>query len=156
MAKGLGSGIPIAGLVSSKNLMDRWIPESHGGTYGGNPVACAAAVATIQTIREEHLLENAARTGEVLLSGLRQLQHSHPEIRDVRGRGLMVACEMTDASGEPWTDRAKAVVRAAFEQRLLLLTCGSYENTIRWIPPLVVNASQIEEGLQKFQAALDA
>ncbi len=154
MAKGLGSGMPIAGLAARKALMDRWAPGSHGGTYGGNAVACAAAVATIQTIREERLVENAARMGEVLLSGLRQLQRSHPEIGDVRGRGLMVASEMTDPAGEPWTDRAKAVVRAAFEEGLLLLTCGSYENTVRWIPPLVVNASQLEEGLEKFERAL--
>jgi 4-aminobutyrate aminotransferase len=154
MAKGLGSGMPIAGLAARKDLMDRWIPGSHGGTYGGNAVACAAAVATIQTMREEHLVENAARMGEVLLAGLRQLQRSHPEIGDVRGRGLMVASEMTDPSGEPWTDRAKAIVRAAFDEGLLLLTCGSYENTVRWIPPLVVNASQIEDGLEKFERAL--
>ena len=154
MAKGLGSGMPIAGLAARKDLMDRWIPGSHGGTYGGNAVACAAAVATIQTMRDEHLVENAARMGEVLLAGLRQLQRSHPEIGDVRGRGLMLATEMTDPSGEPWTDRAKAVVRAAFDEGLLLLTCGSYENTVRWIPPLVVNASQIEEGLEKFERAL--
>ncbi len=154
VAKGLGSGMPIAGLATRKDLMDRWIPGSHGGTYGGNAVACAAAVATIQTMRDERLVENAARMGEVLLAGLRQLQRSHPEIGDVRGRGLMVASEMTDPSGEPWTDRAKAVVRAAFEEGLLLLTCGSYENTVRWIPPLVVNASQIEDGLERFERAL--
>jgi 4-aminobutyrate aminotransferase len=154
MAKGLGSGMPIAGLAARKDLMDRWLPGSHGGTYGGNAVACAAAVATIQTMRDEHLVENAARMGEVLRTGLRQLQRSHPEIGDVRGRGLMVASEMTDPSGEPWTDRAKAVVRAAFEEGLLLLTCGSYENTVRWIPPLVVNASQIEDGLERFERAL--
>jgi 4-aminobutyrate aminotransferase len=154
MAKGLGSGMPIAGLATRQGLMERWVPGSHGGTYGGNAVACAAAVATIQTMRDEKLVENSARMGEVLLSGLRQLQRSHPEIGDVRGRGLMVATEMTDPSGEPWTDRAKAVVRGAFEEGLLLLTCGSYENTVRWIPPLVVNASQIEEGLEKFERAL--
>ena len=111
-------------------------------------------MATIQTIRDEHLVDNAARMGEVLLAGLRQIQRSHPEIGDVRGRGLMVASEMTDPSGEPWTDRAKAVVRAAFDEGLLLLTCGSYENTVRWIPPLVVNASQIEDGLERFERAL--
>jgi 4-aminobutyrate aminotransferase len=156
MAKGLGSGMPIAGLAARKELMDRWVPGSHGGTFGGNAVACAAAVATIQTIREERLVENAARMGEVLLCGLRQLQRSHAEIGDVRGRGLMVACEFTSPAGEPWAERAKAIVRGAFGHGLLLLTCGSYENTIRWIPPLVVNASQIEEGLEKFQAALEA
>jgi 4-aminobutyrate aminotransferase len=154
MAKGLGSGMPIAGLAARKELMDRWMAGSHGGTYGGNAVACAAAVATIQTLRDERLVENSARMGEVLVSGLRQLQESHPEIGDVRGRGLMLACEFTDSSGEPWTDRAKAVVRAAFDEGLLLLTCGSYENTVRWIPPLVVDAGQVEEGLELFERAL--
>jgi len=156
MAKGLASGMPLAGLASRRDLMDHWTPGSHGGTYGGNAVCCAAAVATIQLMRDEKLVENAAAMGEVLMNGLRQLQAQHPEIGDVRGRGLMIASEFTDAQGEPWTDRAKAVARAAYQQGLLLLTCGSYDNVIRWIPPLIVSASQIEDGLEKFQAALEA
>jgi len=156
MAKGLASGMPLAGLASRRDLMDHWKPGSHGGTYGGNPVCCAAAVATIQLMRDEKLIENAAAMGKVLMNGLRQLQAQHPEIGDVRGRGLMIASEFTDAQGEPWTDRAKAVARAAYQQGLLLLTCGSYDNIIRWIPPLIVSASQIEDGLEKFQAALEA
>ena len=156
MAKGLASGMPLAGLAARRELMEKWIPGSHGGTYGGNAVACAAAVATIQVMRDERLIENSAAMGDVLMSGLRQLQKQHPEIGDVRGRGLMVASEFTDPQGEPWTDRAKAVAKAAYQQGLLLLTCGSYENVIRWIPPLIVNASQLEDGLEKFQAALDA
>ncbi len=156
MAKGIASGMPLAGLASRRDLMEKWIPGSHGGTYGGNAVACAAAVATIQVMRDEKLVENAVAMGEVLRHGLRELQKQHPEIGDVRGRGLMVACEFTDPQGEPWTERAKAVIKAAYEQGLLLLTCGPYENVIRWIPPLVVNASQIEEGLEKFERALTA
>jgi 4-aminobutyrate aminotransferase len=156
MAKGLASGMPLAGLASRRELMDRWIPGSHGGTYGGNAVCCAAAVATIQLMRDEKLVENAVARGEILMGGLRQLQKQHPEIGDVRGRGLMIATEFTDPQGEPWTERAKAVARAAYQQGLLLLTCGSYENVIRWIPPLVVNSGQVEEGLEKFQAALEA
>lgn len=154
MAKGIASGLPLAGLAARRELMEHWTPGSHGGTYGGNVVACAAAVATIQVMREERLVENAAAMGDVLVSGLRQVQASHPEIGDVRGRGLMVACEFTDRSGEPWTERARAVVLAAYDHGLMLLTCGSYENVVRWIPPLVVNASQIEEGLEKFERAL--
>jgi 4-aminobutyrate aminotransferase len=154
MAKGLASGLPLAGLAARRELMERWIPGSHGGTYGGNVVACAAAVATIQVIREERLVENAARMGEVLLTGLRQLQAAHPQIGEVRGRGLMIATEFTDPSGEPWAEPAKATAKAAFEEGLLLLTCGTYDNVVRWIPPLVVNASQIEEGLEKFERAL--
>lgn len=154
MAKALASGLPLAGLAARGELMEKWIPGSHGGTYGGNVVACAAAVATIQVIRDERLIENAAAMGDVLITGLRQLQQSHPEIGDVRGRGLMIASEFTGPDGEPWTERAKAIAARAYQEGLMLLTCGSYDNVIRWIPPLVVNASQIEEGLEKFERAL--
>ena len=156
MAKGLASGLPLSGLAASPDLMSRWTPGTHGGTYGGNAVACAAAVATIQTMRDEHLIENAASLGEVLVAGLRKIQEEHPEIGDVRGLGLMVATEFTNPSGEPWTERAKAVTRRALDEGLLLLTCGSYDNTVRWIPPLVVNEAQIKDALRMFETALSA
>jgi 4-aminobutyrate aminotransferase len=154
MAKGMASGLPLSGLAARRELMERWPPGSHGGTYGGNAVACAAAAATIQVLRDEGLIENAVEMGEALVAGLRQLQEEYPEIGDVRGRGLMVATEFTNAAGEPWTERAKAAARAAFEEGLLLLTCGSYDNIIRWIPPLIVNGDQIRDGLQRFEKAL--
>jgi 4-aminobutyrate aminotransferase len=154
MAKGMASGLPLSGLAARRELMQRWPPGSHGGTYGGNAVACAAAAATIQVLRDEGLIENAVEMGQALVAGLRQLQEEHPEIGDVRGRGLMVAAEFTDVAGEPWTERAKAAARAAFEEGLLLLTCGSYDNIIRWIPPLIVNAEQIRDGLKRFETAL--
>ncbi len=154
MAKGIASGLPLSALAARHELMERWTPGSHGGTYGGNAVACAAAAATIQVLRDEGLIENAAAMGTMLLAGLRQLQEEYPEIGEVRGRGLMLATEFTDPSGEPWTDRAKAIVRAAFEEGLLLLTCGTYDNIIRWIPPLIVKADHIQEALQRFRAAM--
>ncbi len=154
MAKAIASGLPLAGLAARGELMQRWPPGSHGGTFGGNAVACAAGVATIQVIREERLVENAAQMGQVLLAGLRQLQAAHPEIGEVRGRGLMIASEFTDPTGEPWSERAKAVTKAAYEEGLLLLTCGTFDNVVRWIPPLIVNASQIEDGLERFERAL--
>ena len=156
MAKGLASGMPLSGLAASAELMAKWTPGSHGGTYGGNAVACAAAVATIAVLREEQLVENSAAMGGVLLAGLRQLQEEHAEIGDVRGLGLMVATEFTNPSGEPWTERAKAVTRRALDEGLLLLTCGSYDNTVRWIPPLVVNEAQIKDALRMFETALSA
>ena len=159
MAKGLASGMPLSGLAASHALMATWAPGSHGGTYGANAVACAAAVATIQVLRDEHLVENAAAMGGVLMAGLRRLQEDHPEIGDVRGLGLMVASEFTkpgSATREPFTDRAKAVTKAALDNGLMLLTCGSYDNTIRWIPPLVVNEAQVKEALGMFEAALRA
>ncbi len=154
MAKGLASGMPLSGIAAPRELMDKWPPGSHGGTYGGNAVSCAAAVTTIQVLREEKLIENAANMGLVLTTGLRKLQEEHPEIGDVRGWGLMVASEFTTPDGEPWGERATAVTKACHEQNLMLLTCGAYGNVIRWIPPLVVNQSQIQEALTIFAAAL--
>lgn len=155
-AKGLASGMPLSALVTRKDLMQKWITGSHGGTYGGNAVACAAAVATIQTMKAEHLVENALARGAQLLTGLLKLQQAFSVIGDVRGLGLMVATEFTRANGEPDTDTSKAVVKAAFERGLMLLTCGTYDNVIRWIPPLVVSKEEIDEALEIFAGALDA
>ena len=155
MAKGIASGMPLSGLAASPDLMAKWIPGTHGGTYGGNAVSCAAAVATIQTMRDENLIENSARMGQVLMAGLRKIQEEHPEIGDVRGAGLMIATEFTDPKHQPWTDRAKAAAKAALGNGLMLLTCGSYDNIIRWIPPLIVNEQQIKDALGMFEGALN-
>jgi 4-aminobutyrate aminotransferase len=156
MAKGLASGMPLSGLAARPEHMAKWKTGAHGGTYGGNIVSCAAAVATIQVMREEKLIENAAAMGHVLMSQLRGLQTDYPEIKDVRGLGLMIGTEFTSPRGEPWSDRAQAVTKAAMAEGLLLLTCGPWENTVRWIPPLIVNESHIQEALGKFTAALRA
>ena len=156
MAKGLASGLPLAGLAARPGAMAKWPTGSHGGTYGGNVVACAAGIASIQVLREEKLIENSAAMGQVLISGLRKLQEEHPEIGDVRGLGLMVGTEFTSSEGEPWADRAKAVIKTAMNNGLLLLTCGPWDNTVRWIPPLIVNESQIKEALGIFEKALQA
>lgn len=155
-AKGIASGMPLSALVTRQDLMGKWLPGSHGGTYGGNAVACAAAVATIQVMKDEHLVENALARGAQLLTGLLKLQQNFESIGDVRGLGLMTATEFSKPDGEPDTDTAKAVVRAAFERGLMLLTCGTYDNVIRWIPPLVVTPAQIDEALAIFASALDA
>jgi 4-aminobutyrate aminotransferase len=105
-------------------------------------------------MREEKLVENAERMGTVLQAGLRRLQEDYPEIGDVRGLGLMVATEFTTSGREPWTERAKAVAKAALGEGLLLLTCGAYDNIIRWIPPLIVSEAQVKEGLGMFERAL--
>ena len=154
MAKGLGSGFPISGIAARRELMERWVPGTHGGTYGGNAVACAAATATVQVIREEGLAENAARQGLRLMDGLRDLQVQYPAIGDVRGLGLMVATEFTTSEGGPDKATAKAVQKRCLEAGLFLLTCGPYDNVIRWIPPLVVNAEQIDQALEVFGRAL--
>lgn len=153
MAKGLGSGMPISGVAASKALMSNWATGSHGGTYGGGALATATAVATVRTIVDEKLPENAAQMGERLTDGLVELQGRYPVIGDIRGYGLMIGTEFTQ-NGNPAKDLTKAVQKACIERNLLLLTCGSYENVIRWIPPLVVNESQIDEALTVFEDAL--
>jgi len=154
MAKGIASGLPLSCVAARRELMERWIPGSHGGTYGGNAVACAAALATIRVIREEGLVENAARMGRLLLEQLRAIQTECPLIGDVRGLGLMVAAEFTHPDGTPATDVAKSVVKECFRRQLLLLTCGPWDNTVRWIPPLVVTAEQIEQAVRAFREAV--
>jgi 4-aminobutyrate aminotransferase len=153
MAKGLGSGVPISAVGSSREIMEKWTIGSHGGTYGGNALAAAAAVATIQVMRDEDLPGNATKEGAHLVSGLRNLQEEYPTIGDVRGRGLMIGVEFT-RDGQPDKATTKAVQKACLDQDLLLLTCGTYENVIRWIPPLVVNGAQIDEALGIFASAL--
>lgn len=154
MAKGIASGLPLSGLCASPELMKKWTPGSHGGTFGGNVIACAAGVATVQAMREEKMVENAQQMGNVLMTGLRKLQEDHPEIGDVRGLGLMIATEFTTDTHEPFTDRAKAVTKAALSEDLMLLTCGTYDNIIRWIPPLIVNEGQVKDALGMFERAL--
>jgi 4-aminobutyrate aminotransferase len=154
MAKGIASGLPLSCVVTRPELGARWRTGTHGGTYGGNAVACAAATATVKAILEEDLLGNACERGVQLMEGLSRLKADFPVIGDVRGLGLMIGVEFT-RDGEPDTALAKAVVKASGEAGLLLLTCGTYDNVIRWIPPLVVTESEIAEGLQIFASALD-
>ncbi|HEY1407556.1 MAG TPA: aminotransferase class III-fold pyridoxal phosphate-dependent enzyme [Promineifilum sp.] len=150
MAKGLGSGMPISAIAAPQALMSRWQTGSHGGTYGGNPVAAAAAVATIHTLRDEGLIENAQARGEQLTNGLRDLQAEFPVLGDVRGPGLMIGVEFGRSGREPLPDLAKAVQQACLDRQLLLLTCGAYGNTVRWIPPLVAGEEQIADALSIF------
>ncbi|MGZ9220585.1 MAG: aspartate aminotransferase family protein [Anaerolineales bacterium] len=155
-AKGIASGLPLSGVFSRLDLMKRWEVGSHGGTYGGNAVACAAGVATIRAMREEKMLENASERGVQLMTGLRKLQEEYSQIGDVRGKGLMIGTEFIADGGRP--DKAKPLVKdiihAAEENDLLLLSCGTYDNTVRWIPPLNVTSEQINDGLNIFERAL--
>ncbi len=154
MAKGLGSGLPISGIASRRELMDKWEPGTHGGTYGGgSAVPLAAALATVKTLQDENLIENSAKMGERLMAGLRKLQKEYPFMGDVRGRGLMIGVEIKAENNEskPITS---ALQKACLEKNLILLTCGTYGNVIRWIPPLIVTAEQIDEALAIFADAL--
>ena len=154
VAKGIASGMPLSGVFSSLELMKKWIPGTHGGTYGGNVIACAAAVATIRAMHEEDMPGNASRRGVQLMTGLRKLQEQYPVIGDVRGLGLMVGAEFRTADRHPDKPTAKAVVAACGERGLLLLTCGPWDNTIRFIAPLIVTEKQINDALGIFAEAL--
>lgn len=154
-AKGLASGMPLSGVFSRNDIMRKLDVGSIGGTYGGNAVACAAAGATIQAIREDHMLENATERGIQLTTGLRKLQEEYSQIGDVRGKGLMIGTEfMVDGRPDKAKPLAKEIIHCAEENGLLLLSCGTYDNTIRWIPPLNVTSEQIHDGLQIFESAL--
>jgi 4-aminobutyrate aminotransferase len=154
-AKGIASGMPLSGVFTSTDIMLRLDVGSIGGTYGGNAVACAAGVATIQAIREEQMLENATERGIQLMTGLRKLQEEYSQIGDVRGKGLMIGTEfIVDGRAHKAKPLVKEIIHTCEEKGLLLLSCGTYDNTLRWIPPLNVTSSQVNDGLTIFSEAL--
>jgi 4-aminobutyrate aminotransferase len=154
IAKGLASGLPLSGVISSLELMKRWEPGSHGGTYGGNAVACAAAAATIRVIRDEGLLENTQKMGTQLMTSLLHLQEEHQGLGDIRGLGLMIGSEFRTHDNKPDKHSAKAVIKECLESGLLLLTCGTLDNTVRWIPPLIVSEAQVSKAIGIFDQSL--
>ena len=154
-AKGIASGMPLSGVFASTDLMLKLDVGSIGGTYGGNAVACAAGVATIRAMREENMLENATERGVQLMTGLRKFQEEYPQIGDVRGKGLMVGTEfVVDGRADKAKPMVKEIIHKAEEKGLLLLSCGTYDNTLRWIPPINVTEGQINDGLRIFGESL--
>ena len=163
MAKGIASGLPLSGVLAPRELLGHWAPGAHGGTYGGNVVACAAALATLDVIESEGLVANAAARGTQLLEGIRALQAGHPRLGDVRGLGGMVALEFVDTTAaDPLTPdpaTAKRVLSAALDRNLMLLSAGSWSQCVRIIPPLVTTADEVDLAigiLQESLAAADA
>ncbi|HEV3100887.1 MAG TPA: acetyl ornithine aminotransferase family protein [Candidatus Dormibacteraeota bacterium] len=144
LAKGIASGLPLGAFIARAEQMS-WPPGSHGSTFGGNPLACAAALVTLDLL-EEGLIENAAKVGAQLQDGLREIAATHSEITDVRGLGLMVALELKTA------EQASQLVQSAFERGLLLLTAGS--RAVRLCPPLVLDSEDAATGLEIIQASL--
>lgn len=155
MAKGMASGMPLSCIASREEIMDKASPGSHGGTYGGNAVACASAEASIKVLQEENLLENAASLGKKLLNRLHIIKDKDPSIGDVRGLGLMIGVEFVKPGGKvPHKEKANAVKKKCAENGLLILTCGTYDNIIRWIPPLIIDEKHMDEALRIFVDAL--
>ncbi len=158
VAKGIANGLPLSALITRRELQERWGVGAHGTTFGGNPVAAAAALAVLETIRGEGLVANAAARGAELRAGLERLQRADPGIGDVRGYGLMIGVEFVAdaASKAPDEARTSRVLAKAAELGLLLLACGTDHNVIRWIPPLNVTSEEIGEALRIFEQALQA
>ena len=154
-AKGIASGFPLSGVAARKEVMARALPGSQGGTFSANAVACAAAVATLEVIAEEGLVDNARITGGKLRAGLEATAARHPAIGDVRGLGLMQASEFVHSDRSPDPEIAKAVVTAAFNRGLIILTCGPFGSIVRMIPALTVSPLEIERGLEIWNASVD-
>ncbi|MFD8220896.1 aspartate aminotransferase family protein [Streptomyces sp. NPDC059697] len=154
-AKGLASGFPLSGIAASEELMTKAWPGSQGGTYGANAVACAAACATLDVVRDEKLVENAEAMGARLRQGLQAVADRTPGIGDVRGLGLMLATEFVTEDGSPDPETAARVQRAAVDEGLLLLLCGAWNQVVRMIPALVIDETAVDEGLQVWATAVE-
>lgn len=155
-AKGLASGFPLSAIAAPSSLMQKAWPGSQGGTYGANAVACAAAIATLDVIQDEHLVENSAERGGQLKRALQTVADKHEQLTDVRGLGLMVGNEFRDADGRPDPVTAAASQQEAARRGLLLLTCGAWGQVVRFIPPLVVDAAQVDEAVSIWADAVAA
>ena len=160
LAKGVASGLPLSGVLAPREVLARWSPGSHGGTYGGNVVACAAANATLDVIEREGLVANAAARGRQLLDGLRRLKERYPVIGDARGLGLMAAIELVkpdDGDGRtPDPALAKRVLGAALDRKLIALSAGAWGQVVRIIPPLVTTSDEIDLALGILDESLAA
>jgi 4-aminobutyrate aminotransferase-like enzyme len=158
MAKGIASGFPFSAIGASAELTARWPVGSHGGTYGGNPMGCAAALATIDVLSEPGFLDHVNARGEQLRAGLRELQAAHPVVREVRGLGLMNGIQLHDpVTGAPDGARVAAIIaRARDEHRVLLMNAGTWGNVIRFMPPLVVTAQEVDLALDAVGRSLAA
>jgi 4-aminobutyrate aminotransferase len=153
LAKGLGSGMPIGMVVAKRSLMSHWSRGAHGNTYGGNPLCCAAALATLDLVEQEYQ-GNAARVGEYFMRKLRALAERHAAIGQIRGHGLMIGMELvTDqATRAPANALCDALITRAYHNGLILLSCG--QSTVRFMPPLMIGESDVDEAVGLLELSL--
>ncbi len=154
MAKGIASGFPLSAVGSTTAIMSKWAPGAHGTTFGGNPVSCAASLATIDKFEKEGLLEKARTLGTHALERLRGMQKKHPVIGDVRGLGLMIGVEFTHENGSPGAARLAGVIKKCLASGLIIVECGTDKNVARLMPPLTVTAGELDSALDIFEEAL--
>ncbi len=152
VAKGIASGFPLSAVVSTPELMNKWPSGAHGTTFGGNPVSCAASMATMEVMRDESLLEKSSATGGAALSRLREFGDGHPLIGSVRGYGYMIGIEFVHENGDPNGEACQKVLDYCLKKGLILIGCGLERNVIRFIPPLIATENEIEEGLDILEA----
>jgi 4-aminobutyrate aminotransferase len=154
VAKGFGNGMPIGAVVAPAAVMRAWHPGDHGTTFGGNPVACAAAIAVVEVLERERIPERAARLGAAAMSRLRSWQSWAPQLADVRGLGLMIGLEFLDAQRRPLPDLVSDVRNRALAEDVLVLGCGTDENVIRLSPPLTIPEDDLQRGLDVLEKSL--
>jgi len=156
VAKSIAGGVPLSALIGKAEIMDAPPPGGLGGTYAGSPLGCAAALAVLEVIKGEKLLERSVRLGERLVASLRTLQRRFPAIGEIRGVGAMVAMELVKngKADQPDAELTRALVQAAARHGLVILSCGVYGNVIRFLAPLTIPDQILEEGLSKLEAAL--
>ncbi len=148
LAKGIASGMPLGACVAKKELMDQWTTAAHGGTYIGNPISCAAGLATIDIIEEEELLENSYNVGKQIMSLLNEAKNTLPVIGDVRGAGLMIGVELIDpVTNKPNPELVKNIRYAALSKGLLVISCGDQDQVLRLIPPLIITSEQAKQAI---------
>lgn len=147
-AKSIAGGFPLSGIVGKAEYMDKIAPGGLGGTYGGSPIACAAALAVLEVFEEEKLLDRSKALGQTITQNLQALAKDYPAIRDVRGLGAMVAMEVFKPDGTPDSELPGKILTKAREKGLILLSCGLYGNVIRILVPLTVPDAQLQQGLQ--------
>ncbi|HUD36892.1 MAG TPA: 4-aminobutyrate--2-oxoglutarate transaminase [Streptosporangiaceae bacterium] len=156
-AKGIAGGLPLAGVTGRAEIMDAVHAGGLGGTYGGNPVACAAALGSIETMTKEDLPAAARRVGDIMLPRLRKLAERYPVIGDIRGRGAMIAIELVrPGTIEPDAASTAKVAKACHAAGLIVLTCGTYSNVLRFLPPLVIGPELLNEGLDILEDAFSS
>lgn len=155
MAKGIAGGFPLSAFVARKEVTSKWVEGRHGTTFGGNPVSCAAALATIDVLKEEKLPQRAAVVGKEMLTRLQQLAANKRHIGEVRGLGMMIAVEFEDEQGRPSKEIAEKVQAKCLENKLIVLTCGSHGQVIRLIPPLNITDEEVEKALEILKRSLE-
>ena len=154
MAKGIAGGMPLSAFIAKKSITSKWKPGRHGSTFGGNPVSCAAALATIEVLQEEGLCERAAKVGGHMMQELRRITKNMSHVGEVRGIGMMIGIEFNDKDGNPSKEMAERVAEKCLENKLLVLTCGPQGQVIRLIPPLNITDSEVEKALEILEKSL--